>query len=127
MSIEKLQNSLEHLEQGTLNNIRAPVASTVSGGVRAVIGVVQVVFGAIAGLYGLMSGDSETRYYGTHHFVHGVLNLGRALIEIIPFVNLLMTAYDSNKDWSKYDSSNRFNYVTYSDRFNYVTSDDRPA
>ena len=112
--MKRIHCTLEHLEKNVLNPMYAPVASSVAGVARAVLGVAQVGIGGLAYLLGPRFDNSdEVTYYGKHHFVHGIMNLSRAIIEMIPFVNLLTLAYDADAQWGQVNNPGRFQYISY--------------
>lgn len=113
--INNIQNSLEHLETNALNPIgRAPVASSVTGTCRAIIAIAQISLGALGYLFGVAFEEREAAYYGGHHFMHGIMNFSRAILEVIPLVNLIPAAYDSNTEWNDANANpHRFSYISY--------------
>lgn len=115
-----IQRSLEHLETNLLNPLgHVPAISTVTGTLRGIIGVAQVAFSVLAtvftlGFIHLAPEVSDAGYYVRHHFAHGAMNVARALIEIIPFVNLIMLAYDADTRWQEPNAHpSRYSYVPY--------------
>lgn len=76
-----------------------PMVSTLSAGVRMLGGKLQVVIGFCFGIYSLAVGIKSSRGKIRHfvnfrtcveHFVHGILNMLRALIEAVPFLSLIL-------------------------------------
>lgn len=100
------------IEEGLTQGERAfnvlggiPVAAIVSGALRIVIGKIQIVAGGIFALIGAgiycWKNDLNPLEIGAEHMVHGTLNMGRGLAEmllgitvvgsLIPFTCQLLT------------------------------------
>ena len=79
-----------------------PLISTLSGCMRAVFGKIEIItaigLAALKFLTDVMHGR-EPNWKDIAHFLHyalhGVANIARAYVEIIPFVNLLMLVRDA--------------------------------
>src|SRR6476659_144062 len=95
MSINKLESFLEDTEK-KLNYVgHIPLLGTASGAVRLLIGIIQTLAAGIIYLISLAA-YSKTSFKkkaiwegrinaSTTHLAHGLLNMGRALEEIVPF------------------------------------------
>jgi hypothetical protein len=79
-----------------------PIISTISGSIRAVYGKVELISGlGIAAISSLSCSYNRNVDHGLELAVHGLANICRAAVEIIPFVNWLCIPYDL---------ANRFEY-----------------
>jgi hypothetical protein len=90
-----LQVSINHIEINMLNHLgRVPVLSSVTAVMRAILGVSQIFFGSLTYGWASFFDNKDSKFYASHHFVHGLLNVARSIIEAIPFINLTLLAYD---------------------------------
>ncbi|HSX11399.1 MAG TPA: hypothetical protein VLF94_06780 [Chlamydiales bacterium] len=99
IDFDQLDQALTPFEK-TLNTIGyIPIASMLSGTVRAVYAKVEVIvalaltaFHFIASCFSAGHGEKAAR--ALSYVLHGVANFGRAVVEVIPFVNLSCILYD---------------------------------
>lgn len=106
--LEQIQNTLTQVETRTLDPMGyIPILSTVTGTFRAILGVAEIV-SAVA-LLAFMQFDTAFTF-----FAHGVANLARASVEVIPLINLITLTYDGSLDqeWdnSQFKKKGRFEY-----------------
>jgi hypothetical protein len=66
---------------------------------RATIAVAQIVFGFLAYVLANVTDNKHDKFYASQHFVHGLLNVVRSIIEAIPFINITLVAYDHDNTW----------------------------
>jgi len=117
-----INNSLEHIESNALNPCgHIPVVSTATGGLRVVLGAVEVIAGlAISILQGIVSayytrtGDDRKCDFsaGLGTMLHGFANLARGTVEMIPFVNMITMKYDKDPESGLYTNPHRLHYRT---------------
>ncbi len=125
--IFNINKCLEQIETKVLNPIgHIPIASTPIGAVRGLLGLVETVagigltiLGAAIGAskkddeYGVDQDKYELRNYGIQYLCHGVANIGRGMVEIIPILNMLTLCYDGlfdDRDSLDYEPT-RFKYI----------------
>lgn len=79
-----------------------PFVSWVSGGIRLVAGKIMVIAGLVmASFYffkGIFVNDPSLGEHARHYAgyaIHGMGNMCRGLVEMIPFVNLVCLVYDA--------------------------------
>lgn len=111
---QTLDTRLERFER-FLNKVGyIPLVSSFSGGVRIYYGIIEsicaVVIGALKFIASLFRSDTNERYileteaaYSLYYVEHGLANIGRGIVESIPFVNLFCIAYDH--------FASRFSYI----------------
>lgn len=122
--IRVMQGALEHIETNILNPIVCPILSSVSSApLRAALGVIQVVGGLATAFFGSLQINKTAEYYGIHHFTHGVLNLCRAVIEFIPFINLMTVVYDGGLGRTHRGLCDGGNHI----RFSYISFEEALA
>lgn len=99
-----LQKVLTRLEKNVLNELgHIPILSTITGSLRALMGLGQVSIGLLGMITGIVTGK-DSRFYGLQQLLHGIANISRSIVEIIPFFNLLLIDYDSREN-------SRFEYL----------------
>ena len=92
--INLIKLSVEASETSRLDKLGyIPFVGTVSGACRIAYGVVKAAFSAIAALYSIITTNSKKSF--GYHFEDGLLDVGRGLIELFPFVGGVITSiYD---------------------------------
>jgi len=118
MLIEKIAQSLEQLETRTLDPMGyMPCLSTVTGLARSILAVAELTVGIVISIFGLlalMGERTQELKLGAHLFGHGVANLSRGIIEMIPFINMITMAYDGGFDKAReqdpFPKPGRFSY-----------------
>lgn len=122
MLINKVATTLEQVETRTLDPMGyIPILSTVTGAARGILGTAELmagIFAVIIGMFGNQREQGEYFGFAKHCFTHGIANLARAGIEMIPFINMITLAYDGDLDHQgrgsqKYDKPGRFSYLTH--------------
>ena len=97
-----LDDALDGLENGLNILGYFPGVSTFSGMIRMFYGKVEIISGlAIAVISSCFPANDRQTAHGLELVVHGIANIGRGLVECIPFFNLFCIPYDM---------SNRFEY-----------------
>jgi hypothetical protein len=72
-----------------------PGVSTFSGTIRILYGKIEIISGlAIALISSCFRANDRQIAHGMELVVHGIANLGRGLVELIPFFNLICIPYD---------------------------------
>lgn len=124
--LNNVKRSLEQIETRTLDPIGYyPVASTATGGLRAALGVAEIVAGVAAAVFmtlaivlsvGCILGEKSWRekigqiYSESAFFMsHGVANLARAIVEAVPFLNMITLTYDGSLD-GQLQKTGRYSY-----------------
>lgn len=112
MSIEfdQMNQLLTSFEKG-LNVVGyVPIVSTISGSVRlaygkleAIVAIAAIAFHFMAGLIGI-EGSAEKLRAAVPYVLHGFANMGRGLVEILPFINLTCYLYDQTQPGYSYPS-----------------------
>ena len=86
-----------------------PIVSSVSGSVRQVYGNVQVIGGLATAVLSSLSNQRQAEH-GLEIAVHGIANMCRSSVEMVPFLNLACIPYDMG---------NRFEYQSLKHRYYY--------
>src|SRR4051812_3054802 len=88
MAIQSIARTLEHAETRYLNRAGyIPGLSTLSGAGRALLSLAEVISGIAMLAFSPRMGASIA--------YHGLANTARAVIEIIPLINLIAYLYDN--------------------------------
>ena len=96
LNIDHLNAGLTRFEKGFNRVGYFPILSTVSGYVRAVFGAVELVTAvALAALQMLRLLDFEGVLETGVYALHGVANIVRGMIEMMPIINMFWFLYDN--------------------------------
>ena len=120
MQLSSVDKSLELIETKILDPAGYfPVASSVSGALRSVLGVALIVIGLSAAIFSALkyvftSTDSEENKaiadmdQGVRYFSHGVANIYRGIVEMLPYINMITIPYDGGtvRDYFKSSITN---------------------
>jgi hypothetical protein len=101
MNSRLLDASLQSFEK-TLNIFGyIPIVSSFSATIREAFGDVELISGVAIAAFSALANNERQVDHGVELAIHGVANICRSCVEMIPFINLACIPYDI---------SNRFEY-----------------
>lgn len=87
----------EFAEPPILNKVGyIPVLGTISGACRIIMGLAKAIFAGLAsiGIRIFAPGPQQAKW--NHRFTNGLLDIGRGIIELVPFSGFFTKAHDAD-------------------------------